>query len=59
MLEFVRGFFTTEAIFERVVRSALILAGVVMATGAELTDWGAWVVALGGMVKAGDKNPGN
>ena len=57
MIPLLQRFFTTEAAAERVIRSLLLVAGTVQATGAEFTDWGAWLVGAAGLVKAGELNP--
>ena len=60
MFEFVKKFLTDETAFVGLVRAAAIGAGGLVTSGAvpglEASPWGAALMALGGFIRAGDKN---
>lgn len=59
MFEWARRFFTDETAFVGIVRAAVLGAGGFATTGAlPGPDWlGPVLLAAGGMIRAGDKNP--
>lgn len=62
MITMLKKFFGDETAFVGYVRGALLGLGALVMTGniemlAGYQKWGAILVALGGMIRAGDKNP--
>jgi hypothetical protein len=61
MLEFFKSLWTDEKRFISTVRGGLMLIGGIAASGTlppEVPQWaGAIAMGLGGMIRAGDKNP--
>lgn len=56
MIPWLSDLFTNRSAFVRLSRSGLLLAGMLASNGGDLTDPGAWLVASGGLLRAGQNN---